>query len=639
MIEKFALLVASMKGRSDIIHDSEDAKHDSSLDDNDFGSKSENEEAQEVVTEVFSRVSSVNALLKAMIQSMMTDGEGHNDFERYSAYVVQIDEEINLVLKSLSEQVPASFTGDIEDHVKNYMRDFNSLHCSRADLNGAKTERHSSRDEAVHDGADRSVGFHQQDCEEHDAAIRAACVKLAPVFDGDSLPPRTMLDASPHSVSLSDEISADRSIGASSIHCEVYRDDLAGDRDEGGDTTEDEDPKQLFLLEETALMSSLLAKLQERTSIIASQTNLLVAIELAIQNIFESHNPKYHLLPQVANNVFKALMCNDKVNKALAMYHSGKAKTAEDDIIGLDNEVTWGEIALGVAKKISNEEERHDLPEEIASLIANARAAVSQCEKKISLEKFIKVGLRNKIVLSSLVSLAIVYTVTSQLTLRMVCSESKESLKWRQDVEELHEAIHPGKEFRSDEKLSTFMTTVLHPGLRSADEEIFELSSRVLLGVMKILNMTRFLSDDVRAVVTDKYKAAQSITVEGSIDRSKADYCAGEGTIHARTRNRMVSQYLICFAHDVLVRKLGGETSGKDFLRSILCTAQDKIRTTFGSETFDMSLTLTCEKKKAIKKLLAAKSSGTRSLLIDNEEQVKAMQNILELVRTDNITS
>ncbi len=389
-------------------------------------------------------------------------------------------------------------------------------------------------------------------------------------------------------------------------------------------------------------MSSLLAKLRGQesgTRIIASQTNLLGVVELVVQNIFDPHNPKYQLLPQVANNVFKALMCNDKVNKALAMYHSGKAQIIEDDIIGLDNEVTWGEIALGVAKKISNEEERADLPEEIASLIADARVAVSQYEKKMSLENFVKVGLRTKVVLSSLVSLAIMRTVTSQLTLRMVFSDMKFSLEWRQDVEELHEAIHPEEDFSPDEKLSEFMTNVLRRGLSSSDKELLDLSCCVLRGILKHLNVSNVVTEDVRAVILDKFEAAQSITVDGSIDRSKADYCAGEGTIQARARSRMILQYMICFAHDILVRKLDGATTGKDILRMVLCTGQETIRKKIVQSIFDMSTTLPSEKKKAIKKLVAvieSESNETRSLLIDNEEQVKSMQNILKLARTED---
>jgi len=187
--------------------------------------------------------------------------------------------------------------------------------------------------------------------------------------------------------------------------------------------------------------------------------------------------------------------------------------------MGLGKKITWGDIASGLTEKALDKEDRTDVTEEIVTMLAEARTAVSLCDKNLSLETFVSTGLITKLVLGSLVSLAIVYTVTSRLTLEMICSQSKWSMSWREEVEKLCKAIRPGTAFSLDENLSDFMMEVLRPGLSSEDKERVDLSCRVMIGILKILNLTQVVTKDVRLVILAEYKAAQSMTVEGRIDQ------------------------------------------------------------------------------------------------------------------------
>lgn len=404
--------------------------------------------------------------------------------------------------------------------------------------------------------------------------------------------------------------------------------------DAGDATTDDsdEDPIQQLLSNEEALISSLTTelKLQENNAFIALQTNLLRVIEHAVESIFDPHYPKHYLLPQLTNSVAKVLACNDKLCKFLALYHSQKAQRADDDVIGLDNkQVTWGDIASATTKKTSNEEVTTELPDDIVNTLDNARNAVALHDKKIQLEKFVNAGLPTKLILGSLSNLAIVHSVTTYLTIDMVCSNTPKSIEWRGKVEELHKLVHPGKVFTSKQKLSDLIMEVLRPGLSSSDTGCFDTSCEVMFGLVKILNLTPMVVRNLRPGILAGYAASQSKTVGGQENgQSNTNHCAGTEKKHTQARSAMVATYMSSLAHDVLGRRLGE----KDLLRKILCTGQETIRKTFNNDFFDMNEMMTDEKKSEIKKKVASNShDGTRLLLIDDEEQMAAMQNILEI--------
>jgi hypothetical protein len=94
----------------------------------------------------------------------------------------------------------------------------------------------------------------------------------------------------------------------------------------------------------------------------------------------------------------------------------------------------------------------------------------------------------------------------------------------------------------------------------------------------------------VRLVILAEYKAAQSMTVEGRIDQSQVDYCAGAENTHTQVRSQMVSHFMICFAHDVLEPKLKGATTGRCLVRKLLSSGQETIRKTFNYSFFDTSI-------------------------------------------------
>lgn len=411
-------------------------------------------------------------------------------------------------------------------------------------------------------------------------------------------------------------------------------DDLVGSRED------DIDPRRLLLLEEGGKISSLMKKVEAREetnpSVIAVETQFLQVIEWAVVEIFDPLNPQYDLLSRVVNDLLKVLSCNDKYINAVALYRSRDARIAEADTLGLDNRVTWGEI-LSRVRVISNEAGGAELPESIVSMVDDARAAVRACNDEMTLDKFVRLGMQTKLTLGNLIGLAIIHTVTSQRTIEQVCSETPMSLEWRANVEELHNIICPDTPFSADVKLSDFMTTVLRPGLSSRDREIFDLSCRVMVGIMKILNMTNFVSNEVRAEMQAEYQNALAMTMEGRRNdsiQSEADYCSGTTSQQTQARNAIVTDYMINFAHDALEPKLEGATTGERLIRKLLCTCQAKIRQTFKYSFFEkMTTAEPYEKMNDIRAIVTANQNynGSRSLLIDSKEQVTAMQNIFNI--------
>jgi len=91
---------------------------------------------------------------------------------------------------------------------------------------------------------------------------------------------------------------------AEPIHCDDYRHDLTGDRDEAQDIIADEDRTQLLLLKEQSLVSSLLTKL-ESISIIAVQTNLLRIVEHAVERAL-TRVPPVPPSPSACQHVYKS---------------------------------------------------------------------------------------------------------------------------------------------------------------------------------------------------------------------------------------------------------------------------------------------------------------------------------------------
>lgn len=533
----------------------------------------------------------IDGLMKEMKDMMICDG--CKDFQKYGIFIIRLNEQISLLTESLADTVPEDLKGFVVEDVDNYMENFrnNELNSDEAQI--------QMRD------------F----CEEH-------FVESASDSSGDSL-------KIPDVYHLGGDQSTEHC--AEPIHCDDYRHDLTGDRDEAQDIIADEDRTQLLLLKEQSLISSLLTKL-ESASIIAVQTNLLRIVEHAVERAFDPRNPRYHLLPQLANMFIRALICNERHNKALTVHHSERATFTEEDIMGLGKKVTWGDIASGVTEKALDKEDRTDVTEEVVAMLAEARTAVSLCDLFTSLESFVSAGLITKRVLGSLVSLAIVYTATSRLTFEMICSQSKWSMSWREEVEKLCKAIRPGTAFSLDENLSDFMMEVLRPGLSSEDKERVDLSCRVMIGILKILNLTQVVTKDVRLVILAEYKAAQSMTVEGRIDQSQVDYCAGAENTHTQVRSRMVLHFMICFAHDVLEPKLKGATTGRCLVRKLLSSGQETIRKTFNYSFFDTSIDETKGKLSMINKLITTNDhDGTRSLLVDSVEQVEAIQTIMEI--------
>ena len=393
----------------------------------------------------------------------------------------------------------------------------------------------------------------------------------------------------------------------------------------------DMDAVEEFLLKEEALLSKLLAKVREDEGMIAVKTSLLRLVEIALRCIFDPHQPQYNLLPELANAVIKALFCNDKMNKILVSYHSGKAEITQGDVLGLENGVTWGEIASEVERKISDEENRGKLPDAMESLLEDAKDALYQLDKKATLENFLSVDMATKLLLGNVVGLAMIHTVVLELTLKMVCSNTEVSKKWIRDVKELWKLVRSGNDFNEDERLSDLLMNVIRPGLNSTVQETFELSLSVKKGLLKILT-TETGSKAVKDEVEGAYKTGCSTTTEGSINRSNAGY-----SVAKRMRNRLVYMYFYHFAHDVMVQKrLNGETTETHFTRRLLFSGSEAIRTKFPRYMFDMTESVPKTKMEEIRNFLNAKQKQnniTRTLLIDNEDQVQKMQAILAIAK------
>lgn len=373
----------------------------------------------------------------------------------------------------------------------------------------------------------------------------------------------------------------------------------------------DEDRMNALLLKEDSHLASLHTKLRENGDIIATETQLNEVVLAALERIFGPQQPKYNLLPDLANSFIKAFMCNDNVNKALSLEHKAISLERSDDVIGLSEGMTWGAIAFKVAEMTSENDGsgRADLPEHITSLLEDARTAVSKFDNTntMKLENFVKFGMNDKIRLGILVSLAMMQVVLSELTIRQLSSDSRASLEWRKSVEELWKLVCPELEFNADVRLSEYFVAVVRPGLNSAVEEIFELSSDVTHDTVKVLTLTKG-TKAVREKVRGAYKKSQSRTADGRIDESSVDYCAGDGELHSKARNRMVTIYFLLFVLDVLMRKkLGQEMTRKSLLHKLLITGQDQIRLAFNQSVFNMKQDLRENQLANIRKLLEQK--------------------------------
>jgi len=181
-------------------------------------------------------IRTIDGLMKEMKDMMICDG-----CKKYGIFIVRLNELISLLTESLADTVPEDLKGFVAEDVDNYMEDFrnNELNSEEAQI-------------LMRDGSQ------QHFCEEH-------FVESASDSSGDSL-------KIPDVYHLGGDQSTEHC--AEPIHCDDYRHDLTGDRDEAQDIIADEDRTQLLLLKEQSLISSLLTKL-ESASIIAVQTNLL----------------------------------------------------------------------------------------------------------------------------------------------------------------------------------------------------------------------------------------------------------------------------------------------------------------------------------------------------------------------------
>lgn len=411
-----------------------------------------------------------------------------------------------------------------------------------------------------------------------------------------------------------------------------------------GDTAVVEDRMNALLLKEDSHLASLHTKLRENGDIIATEMQLNEVVLAALERIFDPQQPKYNLLPDLANSFIKALTCNDNVNKALSLEHKAISLERSKDVIGLSEGMTWGAIAFKVAEMTSENDGsgKADLPEHITSLLEDARTAVSKFDNTntMKLENFAKFGMNDKIRLGILVSLAMMQVVLSELTIRQLSSDSRASLEWRKSVEELWKLVCPELEFNADVRLSEYFVAVVRPGLNSVVEEIFELSSDVTHATVKVLTLTKG-TKAVREKVRGAYKKSQSRTADGRIDESSVDYCAGDGELHSKARNRMVTIYFLLFVLDVLMRKkLGQEMTRKSLLHKLLITGQDQIRLAFNQSVFNMKQDLRENQLANIRKLLEQKKRRkaieSRMLLIDSEEQITSMQNILAIAKPNH---
>jgi hypothetical protein len=417
----------------------------------------------------------------------------------------------------------------------------------------------------------------------------------------------------------------------------------AEDRDE----VKDDEPSQESLLkDEEKLLSSLLARIQNGEGIIAVETHLNQVVGAAVERIFDPQQPQYNLLARLVSALITVLTCNDNANENLYLEHSGKADSADWNVIGLGVGVAWGDIASKVERKTSDKEGSVDLPENVASFLEDAREAVSLLDnpKKKKLETFVKFGNPEKFQLGNLVSLAMMQVVLDELTPRKVTSTSKKSQEWRADLEELWGKILPRTKFNEDESLSIILMIVLRPGLNSTDEEIFILSCVVMHGTIKMLTLRNCVAPSVRPVFIEAYKKSQSMTADGKIGKSSADYCGGDNELQSSTRTRMVVLYFSKYAHDILVRrKLSDqETTGKNLLRNMLITGQESIRKAFSPSFSDIAKEetkkdMTDTQLEEIRKILGGKRQKkrdeSRMLLIDCMEQITSMQNILEIAK------
>ncbi len=404
------------------------------------------------------------------------------------------------------------------------------------------------------------------------------------------------------------------------------------------DVVGDEDLMNDLLLNEESLLASLHTTLQEGGHIVAAETQLNQVLQVALERIFDPQHPQYNRLPDLTNSFIRIFFCNDRANKALSLEHKALSVERSEDVIGLSEGMTWGAIAFKVAETTSDNDGRADLPEHITSLLEDARAAVSKFDNTMKLENFAKFGMNDKIRLGILVSLAMMQVVLSELTIRQLSSDSRAMLEWRNNVEELWKLVCPELEFNADVRLSDFFVAVVRPGLNSADEEIFELSSDVTHDTVKVLTLTK----GTKAVsFRGAYKKSQSRTADGGRNESSVDYCAGDGELHSKARNRMVTIYILLFVLDVLMRKkLGQETTRKSLLHKLLITGQDQIRLAFNQSVFNMKQDLGENQLAKIRNLLEQKKRRkaieSRMLLIDSEEQITSMQNILAIAKPNH---
>ena len=368
-------------------------------------------------------------------------------------------------------------------------------------------------------------------------------------------------------------------------------------------------------------------------SFLAAETTLLQLSQFNIIEAFDPSRPdNLSQLPLIAEEIVRILVPTSKVNKMLATRTAIQANSLAKRP---DYGATFGSICRACSP------ENHNIDEEPIEVqfwgidSTDFEEAVSDTK----LEQFTRLGWPTKNLTLHGLHLAMMHGIISEITMFELYSLLSRDLKKNllKNAKQLAEQVN--QRLRFDDKNMTVLVYIQQfviPGLRQT-----EICYHAAIVACEIFDKGFSLSSDRRKdQLLPLYKRADSTTANGD-QRVGVTYCSDPS--QAIERKRMARTYLLSLLHRAIERRLPDELfSERRFIQTLLRVCPSIIGEKITCIKAALFRDDTPMKKAVIDKLkenvFSKKSvsdgsnTGKRNIMVENEEQIKCMQKLIDRV-------
>ena len=382
-------------------------------------------------------------------------------------------------------------------------------------------------------------------------------------------------------------------------------------------------------------------------SFLAAETTLLQLSQFNIIEAFDPSRPdNLSQLPLIAEEIVRMLVPISRINKMLATRTAIQANSLAKMP---DYGATFGSICRACSPD-NNDTNVDEEPIEVTVAILQAKKALchfwsidsTDFEEAVSdtkLEQFTRLGWPTKNLTLHGLHLAMMHGIISEITMFELYSQLSKDLKMKllKNAKQLAEQVN--QRLRFDDKDMTVLVYIQQfviPGLRET-----VLCYHAATVACEIFDTGFSVSSAKRkGQLLPFYKRADSTTANGD-QRVGATYCSDPS--QAIERKRMARTYLLSLLHRAIERRLPDELfSERRFIQTLLRVCPSIIGEKITCIKAALFRDDTPMKKAVIDKLkenvFSKKSvsdgsnTGKRNIMVENEEQIKCMQKLIDRV-------